>query len=74
MCSGLTAPSGIASSSPTYNLFRETGKGLGKDSNDIGDECDEGKRETGDADPVCTVCANERPDVKGEGAGHSSSE
>jgi len=72
VCSELTAPSGVASPSPIYVLFWETGGRLGKDSGDIADECKEGTRETSDA----VVCPDERPDFKGEdeGAGHSGSE
>ena len=69
MCSGLAAPSGVASSSPTHVLFCETGGRPGKDSGDIGDECKEGKRETSDADSVGIVCSDERTDFEGEDAG-----
>ena len=74
MCGGLTAPSGLASSTPTHVLFWETGGRPGKDSGNIEDECKEGKRETSDANPVGMVCSNERPDFKGEEAGYSGPE
>ena len=77
MCSGLIAPSGVASSRPTPDLFWEMGGGPGKDSEDIGDERKERKRETSDADPVSMVFSDETPVFKGEevgeyeGGGHS---
>ena len=74
MCNELTAPSSVASSSPTHVLFWESGGRPGKDSGDIEDGCKEGKRETSDADPVGTVCSDERPDFKGEEVGHSGPE
>ena len=78
MCSELTTPSGVASSSSPHVLFGDSGGVRGKDSGDIGDECKEGKRETSNA--VGMVCSDERHDFKGEGAGedegagHSRSE
>ena len=80
VCDELPAPSSVASPSPTHVLFWEPGGRLGKDSSDIEDECNEGKREISDADPVGVVCSDESPDFKGEEAGedegaeHSGSE
>ena len=80
MCSELTSPPGVTSSSPTLGLFCETRGEPGKYSGDIGDACKGGKRETVDADTVGMVCSDETPDFKGEevgeneGEGHSGSE
>ena len=79
MCSEPIASSGVASSSPPHVPFCETRGRPGKDSSDIGDECKEGKGETNDAESVCMVCLDERPNIKGEearedeGTGHSDS-